>query len=277
MFQWLGLTFRRLGAWLTGSVDEVIPDSAKLEVEAQRMVSQLQVQRDAVTMAMAQALNGKEKLQQRVEAMARGDGMAKDYIRQGREDLAARVIENQEAMKQEIEMLTSQYEQLQAAAESAVLQYRENERRVKEALRKLDNLKLQSRLNEIRESVQKSLSSFDLNAPLKSFERIEEKIELKTTQLQADSMLAAGGLEGMKKDAEIAATERSRVIEKRILELKRQMEESGGVVQSEAADETMDRARKALSAPAFGFLLTPGTREPEPAAVFEEGPEKRKG
>jgi len=253
MFSRIGRFFQSLFNALMGGAEEALPTSAKLDTEHSRMLSRLEEQKNNVALTMAEAYQARERLAKSVEESKQISQQAKEFIKQKRDDLAIRLVEKQEELEKEVEMFTTQYEQLRSAAKDAVLKYKKNEKEVRIAAKKIKSIKIQDHLNAINEHTQKSMSSFSLDSPVRNFKELEDQVSKKAKQLQAKAALEGEGVDDLEKDAEIQNALENQAIQQKLEALKAEIAHDEGAidVESEIVDTSVNKAVKALEEPGF--------------------------
>jgi phage shock protein A len=263
--------FRQMFSWIMGSAEDVIPESAKLDSEAGKLLSSLEKQKDATTSHMALVSEAREKLEEEVAENEALKGQAKRFRSDANEDMLYRVMEMKLKSDDRIKELSKTYESLRASSRQAITSYKAREKEVMEKIDKLELLKEQSRINKIRGDVQRIQQQIDFSGSSQGFDRLAEKVRRKSAQLDASGLLSDG--EDKAAEMEIKEAMKNQRLVDAVRQLESEMEretlKSEDTVEGEYLEmenETVKSARQLLSEPAFGEIT------PQPAEKKDKEP-----
>lgn len=227
-------------------------NEATLETDARDMVKALETNRQAVAQTMGLAIQTKELLKRAISRYEELERAAKQFLAQGKEAEANRLASQLLELNQQIAELTDRYESQQAAGNNAIVTFQANRQTVEERLKKLQRLKELQEVNRLREQVQDSLQSFDLNAPRARFDQVAGKIEGKAAMLDAGDKLA--DVEGTRLDLSIQKQLANQKVEALMAGMKAELALQGTSGETLRIESPSTKARLLLSGPEFSAL-----------------------
>lgn len=244
-----------------------------LEKSASEMMQTLELQANATSFAMARADEVRRNLQSEVDNHESLRREAENFLAQGDEAAARRLVALQLQSAEKITRLKDEYAALQAEAEQKVLEYRKSESEVKRRVEALPKLQQEAQILRQEEEIQKKLGQFDLASPQNEFDRIERELDIKRKQIQNRGLLTADP--NAELDRRIQDAIGQRKIDDALEALRKRVAEKGTIdveyVESDAAGE----AQKMLDAPRYQGLAFPAGQERQRDGVPARKPDQK--
>lgn len=232
---------------------------------ARQMLLGLEQHRTAASLAMALADEARERLEEAVDNNEAFGRQAADFLRDGDEVAAKRLVGLQLQAVDEVQRLSGRYQELQQEAERAAASFKKEQAGVQARLDELPRVEDDARYLEERERITE-LSRFSLESPTRDFDAAAREFRVRRKQLDAKVALAADPNAAI--DAHISATIAGKKLDEAMDALRHRVDQDAGVVNAEFTDVTdpVSDARKLLEAPRFSGLALPG-RTAQPLRV----------
>jgi phage shock protein A len=215
----------------------------------------LDLQAEATSFTMARAEEKRRELRTELENHEALSRQAKDFLRDGDEQLAERTVMLRVQSEERIKRLQAEYAELQATAEHKVRSFKDREGLVKGREAVVPELEREQQLNALEEQIQRQTSKYLENGTDQQFDRAEREIRIRGQQLRAKELLSSDPNAQM--DQEIRKAVGQRKIDDAMVALRAELASSGEVIEGEVVDVTAS-ARRLLEAPRYEGLLQPG-------------------
>jgi len=241
-----------------------------LQKSAKEMMQTLELQANATSFAMARADEVRRNLQSELDNHEALRREAENFLAQGDEAAARRLVGLQLQSGEKIARLKEEYAGLQAEAEQKVAEYRKSEDDVRKRVEALPKLQQEAQILREEEAIQKRLGAFDIASPQNEFDRIERELDIKRKQIANRGLLTADP--NAELDRRIQQSIGQRKIDDAMEALRKRVAEKGVIdaeFTEEAASDSVAEAQKMLDAPRYQGLSLPtgDVREKQGAPV----------
>jgi len=220
-----------------------------LQKSAKEMMQTLELQANATSFAMARADEVRRNLQSELDNHEALRREAENFLAQGDEAAARRLVGLQLQSGEKIARLKEEYAALQAEAEQKVAEYRKSEDDVRKRVEALPKLQQEAQILREEEAIQKRLGAFDITSPQNEFDRIERELDIKRKQIANRSLLTADP--NAELDRRIQQAIGQRKIDDAMEALRKRVAEKGVIdaeFTEEAAPDSVAEARRAREA-----------------------------
>jgi phage shock protein A len=244
--------FGKLWTWFVGYLSEKVPAETKLQADLEGMLKGLDAKADAVSFSMARAEDAQEKLRLEVENHDALELQATQFMTDGDEEAAQRLVTLQLQSRKEIERLATEYQTLLQEAERNVEVYQKLKAEVDKRRRELPRLQDESRIIKAEEEFQRISGRFSLTSAQGSFDETARQIRMKKLQVQNKQLLDADPHAEL--DKRIERTLQGKELETAMRELRQKVGRGIQTVIVEDVD-AVSSARKLLEAPRIVLAL----------------------